>query len=749
MKKLEFLLLLSLMLMPSRYTSVKSTCAVLNEESTTLHFDFNQLSCTEIAAEDGQTYCMLSYPDCGSQDELGYPTLPIKYFTFFLPNSSADISLSIQTGNSSTHYLSHLLYPAQEPETTNGYEEETTFVQCDNTIYNSSAGFPSEKAIITSISCAGKGDKWVTVAVSPIVYYPLENKYVFYDDITLSVSYNIYSLAPQVGIDSLSSQLDIGLPFYEYSVITNRSLKDAFTRLISWRKQQGLNAGVVCIEDILQNPYVSQGDTVSSINDDAGKLRQYLQYAYKYGGAKSVLFGGKDSIIPIRYGYLNIPADLYFSELNSNWNIDGDSYYGESVEVTDFGAELSVGRILCSNTYEIYNYTDKLLRYELNPGNGDYNYLKKALYTQADQMQRDSMAVQISRQLHSIFPQDSIMSEYPSFNAPSTAFPKGCDIINAMNERYGFVSWFGHGHPFAITTCSDGVLNTPGNLYGIFSVANLELSLWNENGNDLGSLTNKYYPMIVYSLACTITPFDVLPPRYTGHPNIGQSFTLGKDYGGPAIIGNTRSGFLQPSFSLQQYFCQFIDSLSIGEAQNIAKTMLMTSTDRSWHVTYTSNIIGCPSIRIWTDIPSLFAANADYSSSGMTLSTNSVVDSVKIGIRDICVTDENPRSVVFYPSSGSISLNNTENSLITLTGKNCLPQIMPLNIQNTTMTGKHHLFVTDMKCGKNIRNGDIGNVIFNENADYTIETSGEFVLDKGTEIELGATLVVTPSDINY
>ena len=44
---------------------------------------------------------------------------------------------------------------------------------------------------------------------------------------------------------------------------------------------------------------------------------------------------------------------------------------------------------------------------------------------------------------------------------------------------------------------------------------------------------------------------------------------------------------------------------------------------------------------------------------------------------------------------------------------------------------------------------NIGNVIFNENADYTIETSGEFVLDKGTEIELGATLVVTPSDINY
>ena len=39
--------------------------------------------------------------------------------------------------------------------------------------------------------------------------------------------------------------------------------------------------------------------------------------------------------------------------------------------------------------------------------------------------------------------------------------------------------------------------------------------------------------------------------------------------------------------------------------------------------------------------------------------------------------------------------------------------------------------------------------IFDENADYMIETSGEFVLDKGTEIELGATLVVTPSDINY
>ena len=53
-----------------------------------------------------------------------------------------------------------------------------------------------------------------------------------------------------------------------------------------------------------------------------------------------------------------------------------------------------------------------------------------------------------------------------------------------------------------------------------------------------------------------------------------------------------------------------------------------------------------------------------------------------------------------------------------MTGKNCLPQIMPLIIQNATLRGTHYAIVKDVTCGKNVRKGNQGDVIFDEKSDY-------------------------------
>jgi len=52
-------------------------------------------------------------------------------------------------------------------------------------------------------------------------------------------------------------------------------------------------------------------------------------------------------------------------------------------------------------------------------------------------------------------------------------------------------------------------------------------------------------------------------------------------------------------------------------------------------------------------------------------------------------------------------------------------------------------------CGKDVRNGNQGNVIFDEGSDYTFETNGKFKLTKGVKIKQGAKFKVTPSEINY
>lgn len=722
-----------------------------------VHFSQMELRCDVISGGDGQDYSILSYPETENDNcRPGLPSLPIKYVTIPLPYSADDISLSIRHFNSKSYSLNKRIFPCQEPESTSLARNQKGFTPCDRQTYESIAPYPSEMAKIAEISCVGHGDRLVVVEVYPITYCPGENRYEFIEDVEFTLTYN-HSSKRSEALNLNTRTVDIGIPFYEYCVITSQNLKDAFTRLIAWKREKGLNAGVVCKEEILNNTICSVGDTVSSICDDAGKIRQYLQYAYASGVTKYVLFGGNYSILPIRYGtgynnywtwdsrYPNdfkIPSDFYYSELNSNWKTDDDEYYGESSDNLDYGSELYVGRILCTNIEEIQNYTDKLLRYEMNPGNGDFSYLKKALYTQLDQMQIGHEQVDIAAQLHSIFPIDTIFSEIPSGSYLNPTLPYGNDVIAKMNEHYGYVSWGGHGGPHNITVKSDSINRD--NWYAITSVQTNVPFITPESANGLDNLTNKDYPMFAYSISCSITPFDNYE-NYLQLPNMGQSFTLGKDYGGPILVGNTRYGWVGSSASLQKKFNEgmMIEPM-VGYAQNYAKLNY-----HNHFLRHSSNIIGCPNIRIWTDIPAVFSAVLSYSSNNYVISANNSITDAEIGVRDITQTNEVIDVISFDPSQGSKTLSNIANSLITLTGKNCLPQIMPLTIQNTTLHGTHYAVVKDVSCGKDVRSGTQGDVTFETDSDYTFEIKGTFELTKGVEIKLGAQLEVIPSEINY
>ena len=723
-----------------------------------VHFSLTELKCNTITGEDGQVYNFFSYPETENDyNNTGAPALPVKYITVPLPYTADNISLNIRQFNVISSNIKNRIYPIQEPEVTSLDKYQKEFISCDSLIYESIAPYPSEQARIAEISCVGYGDRLVVVAVYPITYKPMEKRYEFSEDIELTLTYN-HSSKRAEALTRNTQTIDIGIPFYEYCVITSQNLKDAFTRLIAWKREKGLNAGVVCKEDILNNAYIV-GDTVSSIYDDAGKIRQYLQYAYASGITKYVLFGGNDQVLPIRYGTgyndywtkpqnkpipndYKIPSDFYFSELNSNWKKDDDMYYGELSDNLDYGAELFVGRILCTNSEEILNYTDKLIRYEMSPGNGDLSYLKKALYTQSDEMQNGHEQDGIAAQLQSIFPIDTIFSEVPSCYDPSPTAPYGNDVIAKMNEHYGYVSWGGHGHPNEITMKSNGCAQSYH--YAITSVQGNILYVEQETANGLDNLTNKDYPMFAYSISCTITPFDIFN-EYTEFPNMGQSFTLGKDYGGPVLVGNTRYGWVRYSAYMQKKFNEgMIINPMVGYAQNYAKLNY-----QNHYLRHSSNIIGCPNICLWTDIPKLFSASLLHIFNNYVISADNSITNAEIGIRNITQSNEIIDNISFNPSQGLMPLANVENSLITLTGKNCLPQIMPLTIQNTVLHGTHYAIVKDVACGTDVRAGTQGDVIFEQDSNYTFETNGTFELTKGVEIKLGAQLEVIPSVINY
>ncbi|HHD16718.1 MAG TPA: hypothetical protein ENK47_08420 [Euryarchaeota archaeon] len=69
-------------------------------------------------------------------------------------------------------------------------------------------------------------------------------------------------------------------------------------------------------------------------------------------------------------------SDVYYSGLDSGWDLDGDGLYGEvyyngTVEA-DLDWDLYVGRVPASNETQVSNYVNKLLRYEKNPPVGTW-----------------------------------------------------------------------------------------------------------------------------------------------------------------------------------------------------------------------------------------------------------------------------------------------------------------------------------------------------------------------------------------
>ncbi|MCI0472602.1 MAG: C25 family cysteine peptidase, partial [Ignavibacteria bacterium] len=155
---------------------------------------------------------------------------------------------------------------------------------------------------------------------------------------------------------------------YHLLIITPNQFAGNFTDLTGFYLQEGVKSQVVTRETI---------NTSGTGLDLAEKIRNYIIQEYQDHGVEYVLLGGDVEHIPYRgfycyavsgggYEDYNIPADLYFSALDGNWNTDGDDRWGEPGE-DDLLPELSIGRFSFSNVAELNNMIHKTLSYQNTP----------------------------------------------------------------------------------------------------------------------------------------------------------------------------------------------------------------------------------------------------------------------------------------------------------------------------------------------------------------------------------------------
>ncbi len=732
--------------------------------------------------------------------------IPCKYVRFAVPYNATNISIScVRYGYPSIVNLDNSVYPVQQDFDGNTTEDQVYFTLPMSNYYFTPVGYPFERAWLVDDGFYHGCNRIITVAMCPFTYYGHLNRLeIARYNVTISYSTNSVAQVPASGgIVNLSDEIarvDTSLinremnllkgfvanpeqvesfahgitpyayPYpdidndpggYNYCIITNRELAPAFKKLVALKRQKGYSAGTVCVEDIIANPFFLR-DEVSNLQDSAASVRQYLRFAHRFHSTQFVLFGGKESSgVPVRYidtqgNYnYNTPSDVYFSDLDMNWSI---SARNGAWLTFNFAPELYVGRLLCDSLNHITNYTDKLLKYEFNPGNGNANYLKKALYMQNEIMQSSKECQFVQEFANGIFSDnDTTLIQRESFE-----YPLGTDVINNINEnKYGYISLHGHGCPVGVNVNQLGSFTPHKRIIGLrgWNLCPSSGRYLNEDGNSLESLTNKYFPNIMYSMSCTTMPYDIFYKEdenytYDLPMNFGASFTLGKDYGGVAFLGNTRDGYCNYKYGnglstiLEGMFLSQLNNSSykIGIAESNSKWIFSHENSlTSIHVRLTHNLLGDPEVEMWTDIPS--------SISNYNIVRNNNGIQVSGSLPDSCIVaycDNNGHQGMLTYTGETLNLSNiSPNSCIMLYKHNYLPAIAPLTIQNGTISKSQYVFASTLAIGKNVDSGRTqGSVTIGSGAEYEVEATGDVLLGDGLIVEDGATLRIwTPGTV--
>jgi len=658
MKSTKTFLLVGLLLL---LTHVEPVCVFSQTQiQHTVHLISDSLS-FDMVNIDSLFFTKVNYAhELGRICDTGSPELPVVFYSFILPQNKTVNQITLTNKVYAYYSLGYPIFPAQEPQSLCIDCPSPDFCLPNQQIYGLTTAFPSN-SVISIEQNFFDGNRILTVGVCPFEYYPSTGQFNMLTSFGLNINlvsdtvqHNVVSVKRLEQSQELYDRLlhglvenkeqvetfkntpifvneigdtPSGLAAYEYVVVTSSQYSSAFSDFIEWKKQKGIDVGIVTIEDILSH---YSGDEIfqhNEIYDNAGKLRQYL-YEARNQGMVYALLAGDLPLFPIRYGWaINnvlftdtdnvIPTDLYFADFDGNWNVDGDTCYGElglteaDDDATDFLPDIFLGRLICSSSQEISNWVTKTLLYEKDPGQGNPSYLLRSFMTESDQPQKDREAETVASHL-SMF-NHTIWKETPNYDSEPPVFPKGSDVIDELNStNYGLVSWFNHGGTgngeSGIATMTSQI-----NHYPQWKLQAQEGHPYNnaqpDYGNGLDNLSNSSKPFILYSISCSVCPFDKTNVNNYGARNCGESFTVNNLAGGIAFFGNCRKGWQTFSKNIYVEFAKTISEYSEeGEYPRfgILENKSRSSCCYTWkqkYLCYSHNLIGDPECGIWTNTP--------------------------------------------------------------------------------------------------------------------------------------------------
>ena len=676
-------------------------------------------------------YDQVILPGCDLTAKPGEPQLPVYIANLALPEGREVAGVKVLSTKGEDLPGNYLLYPVQPPRVLSK-AGPISFVEPKSSTY-SLALYP-QRVVEYRGSGSLSGYRVASFLVYPLQYLPAKKMLRFYSKVDFAVQLtpspqkfsimrteraeklirrtvgslvsNPQDVRKSQGAEGKSSTL-LPLGQFEYLIITSDSYVPYFQPLANWKLKKGLRDTIVTTSWIYST-YPGY--------DQQEQIRNFIMDAYQNWGTVWVLLGGDTNVIPARIAYAmtcganyqpededSIPCDLYYSDLDGTWDLNGNHIYGEIADSVDMWPDVWVGRASVGSPQEAQNWVSKVLTYEKSPPI-DYqlDMLFAAMVLWWDPFTDSGIGKDMIDDLYVPPRFDPITKLYESQGNESPS-----SVIAAMNAGQNIINHDGHGWIDALGAGTGYLHNY-----------------------NMDNLTNGDRQSILLSIGCWTAAFD--------YDCIAEHFITNPEGGGVAYIGNSRYGWGSPGnpgygysdrFDSHFYKCLFDDGVyRIGATLALDKAFYIPRAQQEnvyrW-CEYEINLLGDPEMAIWTDTPrTLRVEHQDSVPSGESLFPITVTaNSFPLSEALVCVMGANGLyKTGLTETNGEVNLSIQPSSQGTLWVTVTAHNYLPYEGQTTVFSSGPYV-------------GRYREAIFD-----TVVGNGDGVINPGEEVSLAITL---------
>jgi hypothetical protein len=443
------------------------------------------------------------------------------------------------------------------------------------------------------------------------------------------------------------------------------------------------------------------------------EIRNFVIDAYNSWGTMYFLMAGQPSTVPMQYQTWydeSTPSDQYYSDFDDDWT-----------------HEVFVGRSTAEGATRVDLFIDKVLFYEKTPTMTDY-LLKAGLFGfNADYMTPcEQLMETIAGYIPVRFTKNKVYDSYGGnhLNSVRSYLNAGQHLV--AHADHGDIDWWGIGYYYHGT--------------GMYS-------------GDIDALTNTNKMSIVTTLACDVNYMDYTD-CFSEHWVIYNTMKAGL-----AFNGNTRLGWYytgEPAALSGQLVRDWWRGLFQNDKYILGETIIWskhqfstTGTDANLkkHCEWEFNLLGEPSIPIWTDTPLTLDAShpATLPTGPSTFTVHVASSGSPVNQAYVCLWKGSEVYLTGYTNTnGDVTFNpspsTTGTMYVTATKHNYLPRESSATVQLMTVLVDGYCYYGDMSPANTVT---VDLVNLNNGKRWQASTDANYyskTLVPGDDINAGQTL---------